>query len=106
MVPTDATTTGTCIGKTANMTLSWEEPVKGYNNKKNKITFNYSHDNSKFFLDSIFVDLHGNNFSYIELHFILQKYIHHIILLETYHIILYTCLSLNYYFDLFHLEIL
>ncbi|EGI57330.1 Zonadhesin [Acromyrmex echinatior] len=57
-VPTDATTTGICVGKTANMTLSWEEPVKSYNNKKNKITFNYSHDNSKFFLDSIFVDLH------------------------------------------------
>ncbi|KYN38210.1 hypothetical protein ALC56_07250, partial [Trachymyrmex septentrionalis] len=57
-VPTNATTTGICVEKTANMTLSWEEPVKGYNNKKNKITFNYSHDNSKFFLDSIFVDLH------------------------------------------------
>ncbi|KAG5341164.1 ZAN protein, partial [Acromyrmex charruanus] len=57
-VPTDATTTGICVGKTANMTLSWEETVKSYNNKKNKITFNYSHDNSKFFLDSIFVDLH------------------------------------------------
>ncbi|KYN15432.1 hypothetical protein ALC57_12481 [Trachymyrmex cornetzi] len=57
-VPTDATTTGICLGKTANMTLSWEEPIKGYNNKKNKITFNYSHDNSKFFLDSIFVELH------------------------------------------------
>ncbi|KYN00670.1 hypothetical protein ALC62_08528, partial [Cyphomyrmex costatus] len=59
-VPTDATTTGACVGKIANITLSWE-PVKyqGYNNKKNKITFNYSHDNSKFFLDSIFVDLHA-----------------------------------------------
>ncbi|KAG5324238.1 ZAN protein, partial [Pseudoatta argentina] len=57
-VPTDATTTGICVGKTANMTLSWEEPVKSYNNKKTKITFNYFHDNNKFFLDSIFVDLH------------------------------------------------
>lgn len=71
----NATITGTCDEKTATMILSWEEPAKNQvssNNKENNITFNYAHDNTKFFLASIFVDvyLNGNNFSsYVELCF-------------------------------------
>lgn len=78
-VPVNATTTGFCGEKTANMTLSWEEAATNQMGiiKKNKITFNYAHNNANFFLDSILVDIHlnGNIFSsYIKLYFeILQK---------------------------------
>ncbi|XP_011685126.1 PREDICTED: uncharacterized protein LOC105448314 [Wasmannia auropunctata] len=66
IVPTNATVNkrSICAEKRANMTLSWK-PVQNqvYNkkcNKKNEITFDYIHDNSNFFLNSIFVDLHLN----------------------------------------------
>ncbi|KAM0727589.1 hypothetical protein ACS0PU_005838 [Formica fusca] len=66
-VPTNAKTTGICDEKIAKMTLSWEEPVDSQvdgNNKKNRITFHYAHNETKFFLDFISINVHldGNNF--------------------------------------------
>jgi len=72
MVPTDAKSTGVCAERTINMTLNWENQVNS-----NKIIFNYAHDDSNFFLDSISVNVHlnGNNFFlYITLKFYKNVY--------------------------------
>lgn len=67
MVPMNAKITGTCNEKIAKMTLSWKEsvesPVDG-DNKENRITFHYAHNETKFFLDFISIDVHldSNNF--------------------------------------------
>jgi len=72
MVPTDAKSTGVCDERTINMTLNWEENQVN----SNKIIFNYARDDSKFFLDSISVNMHlSNNFSlYITLKFYKNVY--------------------------------
>lgn len=66
-VPTNAKTTGICDEKIAKMTLSWKEPVENQVNgdtKENRITFHYAHNETKFFLDFISIDVHldDNNF--------------------------------------------
>lgn len=66
-VPTNAKTTGICDEKIAEMSLSWKEPDESQvdgDNKENRITFYYAHNETKFFLDFISIDVHldGNNF--------------------------------------------
>ncbi|RLU23519.1 hypothetical protein DMN91_003724 [Ooceraea biroi] len=68
MVPTKVRTTGDCDEKRAKITLSWDEPTETRtdknDDKENRISFHYAHNDVTFFLDSVFVDIHldSNNF--------------------------------------------
>ncbi|EFN80326.1 cell wall protein DAN4 [Harpegnathos saltator] len=66
-VPKKAKTSGVCGDKTAEMTLSWKDAVENLADgdiQENNITFYYTHDDSRYFLDSTSVNVYldNNNF--------------------------------------------
>lgn len=65
-VPTNATATGICDEKENEITLSWKENFKNQNDedRKNKITFGFTHydTDNKSFLNFVSVDIY--NFPY------------------------------------------